>query len=302
MLFIYLYLLGWYLFCLSAIESARIRAGGAARSATNSPTQSAGPGRTETAIVEEEEITLSIPKSNRTLAKSPSMTKTTTTTTSNGDVDVKGVGRESSVQQSPTPHNGAAMAPLASVEDVTDSVVPGPVVSSAIQDTSVTALRAETVESPSNSRSPSRDNPLLIRFRQWTDRFSLNPLRSASAEPPVNNQTSGSTPSTPSRRSGSPSGGDGPKSPKLGGSRKVSHNLSRFFSRSCSRGGGGGGGGQQSACPSPEPNQQRPSSTCGSSRPSRTTEISRKMSNSLDNVQAHSTTTDSTTNQPPQNA
>lgn len=221
------------------MESARIRAGGAARSATNSPTQSASPGRAGTAIVEEEEVTLSIPKCIRT----------TSPLTLNGDVEM-------AVQQQsvgPSWHNGAAaMAPLASVEDVTVSLAPS----------------APNVQ-PVNSRSPSRDNPLLIRFRQWTDRF--NPLRSTPTEPPV----AVAMTTDP---------GDGPspvvgKSPRLA-SRKVTHNLSRLFSRSCSR-----GGRQQSPSPSPEPNQ-RPSSTSGRLSRAVAAEISRKMSNSLDNVQS----------------
>lgn len=222
--------------CFTAIESARIRAGGAARSATNSPTQSASPGRAGTAIVEEEEVTLSIPKCIRT-ASPPTL---------NGDV-------ETTVQQQsvgPSSHNGAAaMAPLASVEDVTDSLAPS-------------APNAQ----PVNSRSPSRDNPLLIRFRQWTDRF--NPLRSTPTEPPV------AVAMTTDQGDGPPVVG---KSPRLA-SRKVTHNLSRLFSRSCSR-----GGRQQSPSPSPEPNQ-RPSSTSGRLSRAVAAEISRKMSNSLDNV------------------
>lgn len=188
--------------------------------------------------------------------------------TLNGAVDVKMPVQQQEPpppqQQQPSlppPHNGSALAPLASVEDVTDSLAPAAIAAT---------------ESSSNSRSPSRDNPLLIRFRQWTDRFGMNPLRPSSAEPP---------------------GGavvvvaDAPKSPKLGSSRKVSHSLSRLFSRSCSRGSVVVTQSQSAA--SPEPNQ-RPS-TCGTSRPSRAT---RKMNTSLENVQ---TLADST-NHPPQNA
>lgn len=196
-------------------------------------------------------------------------------TTLNGAVDVKTpVQQQLPPSPSPPPppqplqqHNGAALAPLASVEDVTDSLAP-------------VAAAAAAAPGSSNSRSPSRDNPLLIRFRQWTDRFGMNPLRPSSAEPPGGSGNSV---------------GDGPKSPKLGSSRKVSHSLSRLFSRSCSRGGGERGGVQSAA--SPEPNQ-RPSSTCGSSRPSRATEISRKMSTSLENVPA----LPDSTNHPPKNA
>lgn len=161
------------------------------------------------------------------------------------------------IQQPATPQNGAAMAPLASVEDVTDSP----------------PTTSEPTAASTRSPSHHRDNPLLLRFRQWTDRFSLNPLRSASLESPG----SGTLESGQSTSS--------PKSPRPG-SRKVSHNLSRLFSRSCSR------GADKSPCSSPEPNQ-RPSSTSGtgaSGRPSRATEISRKMSNSLDNLQTSGST------------
>ena len=204
--------------CLALAESARIIAvGAAARSATNSPTQS-GPSTYRGTTIQEEEDEIPL--------EMPSTTTSTTTSLTNGGYifDVVYCGKEmtpSSVESPPSSrHNGPSptneittdVAPLASLEDVTDSSV----------------KENSPVDVPTSS-SKSRDNPILIRLRQWTDRFSLNPVRPASAEPPEKENggiTSSSTDAVP-------------KSPKLSGSRKiVSTSLSRLFSRSpCLKGG-----------------------------------------------------------------
>ncbi|EFX87713.1 hypothetical protein DAPPUDRAFT_235368 [Daphnia pulex] len=204
----------WILVVPALAESARILAGGvvAARSATNSPTQSS-PSAYRTIQEEEDEIPLDVPTTTTT---------STTTSLTNGGV----FSKETSVESPSHGHNGqgcwtaneitTASAPLASTEDVTDSSV-------ATKENSPVDLPAES--SIASSSSKTRDNPLLIRLRQWTDRFGLSPVRPASAEPPENGITS-----------------DVPKSPKLLGSRKiVSTSLSRLFSRSpCHKGGGSG--------------------------------------------------------------
>jgi hypothetical protein len=208
---------GIFFFFLALAESARILAvGAAARSATNSPTQS-GPSTYRGTTIQEEEDEIPL--------EMPSTTTSTTTSLTNGGYifDVVYCGKEmtpSSVESPPSSrHNGpsptneitTAVAPLASLEDVTDSSV----------------KENSLVDVPTSS-SKSRDNPILIRLRQWTDRFSLNPVRPASAEPPEkeNGITSSSSDVVP-------------KSPKLSGSRKiVSTSLSRLFSRSpCLKGG-----------------------------------------------------------------
>ncbi|KAI9560111.1 hypothetical protein GHT06_014121 [Daphnia sinensis] len=230
-------------------ESARILAGGTVRSATNSPTQS-GPYRDAVIQEEEDEITLDIP------------TVAATASTHNGVV--LDMHKETSESLDLQQHNGRQKgrteitAPLASVEDVTDSVVSvAPVVT---------------------SRQPSRDNPLLIRLRQWTDRFGLNAVRSASAEPPENGVT------------------DVPKSPKLLGSRKiVSSSLSRLFSRSSSNKAGQQQQSTAHSVASPESNRLPMLATsAGSRRRSKTIISATEMSRSLDDVPAAHMITDST--------
>ena len=263
--------------CPALAETAKILAGGvAARSATNSPTQS-GPSAYRTIEEEEDEIPLDM----------PTATTSTTTSLTNGGV----FSKETSVE-SPSQHNGqgwttneitTASAPLASTEDVTDSSV-------ATKENSPVDLPAES----SVTSSKARDNPLLIRLRQWTDRFGLSPVRPASAEPPENGITS-----------------DAPKSPKLLGSRKiVSTSLSRLFSRSpCHK---GGSGQQQSAAnlvAGKESNHLLYQESSTSSRrlcktinnAAATSSAGVDMSRSLDNVTAAHTKTDST-NHPTQNA
>lgn len=231
-------------------ESARILAGGTARSATSSPTQS-GPCTYRGAVIQEEEdeITLDIP----TVA---------TASIHNGVVlDMHKETLESLDLQHNGQQKGRAeiTAPLASVEDVTDSVVAVAPVATA-------------------SRQPSRDNPLLIRLRQWTDRFGLNPVRSASAEPPENGAA------------------DVPKSPKLLGSRKiVSNSLSRLFSRSSSHKAAQQQQSMANSVASPESNYlPMPASSAGSRRRSKTIINATEMSRSLDDVTAAHMITDST--------
>ncbi|XP_032793527.2 high affinity cGMP-specific 3',5'-cyclic phosphodiesterase 9A isoform X2 [Daphnia magna] len=234
----------------SLAESARILAGGTARSATSSPTQS-GPCTYRGAVIQEEEdeITLDIP----TVA---------TASIHNGVVlDMHKETLESLDLQHNGQQKGRAeiTAPLASVEDVTDSVVAVAPVATA-------------------SRQPSRDNPLLIRLRQWTDRFGLNPVRSASAEPPENGAA------------------DVPKSPKLLGSRKiVSNSLSRLFSRSSSHKAAQQQQSMANSVASPESNYlPMPASSAGSRRRSKTIINATEMSRSLDDVPAAHMITDST--------
>ncbi|XP_057365554.1 high affinity cGMP-specific 3',5'-cyclic phosphodiesterase 9A-like [Daphnia carinata] len=238
----------------SLAESARILAGGTVRSATTSPTQSA-PGTHRGAVIQEEEdeITLDMP----TVA---------TASTRNGVVlDMHKETSESLDLQ----HNGQQKgrteitAPLASVEDVTDSVA--------------------AVAGVATARQPSRDNPLLIRLRQWTDRFGLNPVRSASAEPPENGVA------------------DVPKSPKLLGSRKiVSSSLSRLFSRSSSNKSGQQQQSTANSVASPESNHlPMPATSASSRRRSKTIISATEMSRSLDDVPAAHMITDSTNHPSP---
>lgn len=145
--------------------------------------------------------------------------------------------------------------------------------------TEITASLVEDVLPPAR-----RYNPFLIRLRQWTDRFGLNAVRSASAEPPEND--------------------DVPKSPKLLGSRKiVSNSLSRLFSRSSSN--KGASQQQQSMANSvagPELNRLPvQASSTSSRRRSKTIINATEMSRSLDDVPAAHMITDST-NQSSQNA
>jgi hypothetical protein len=266
-------------------ESARILASGvvAARSATNSPTQS-GPSAYRTIQEEEDEIPLDVPTTTTT---------STTTSLTNGGV----FSKEMSVE-SPS-HNGqgctaneitTASAPLASTEDVTDSSV-------ATKENSPVDLPAESSITSSSSSSKTRDNPLLIRLRQWTDRFGLSPVRPASAEPPENGITS-----------------DVPKSPKLLGSRKiVSTSLSRLFSRSpCHKGAGSGQQQQQQSAAnlvkSKESNHllfQESSTSSHRLCKNNVTAISSAsadVSRSLDNVTTAADMMSDSTNHPNQNA
>lgn len=230
---------------MTAAESARLRGGvGGARSATSSPTQPASP--RGTVIVEEDEVALPVPTMSNAACSVPAVP--------NGGAVIDGehatekvldmVGTPVPCQPTPPVPNGSGLAPLASVEDET------------------TELPVPAVD-PSMNRSPSKENPFLHRFRQWTDRFALGKSAEASASSLV-------------------VGVEQPKSPRLG-SRKVSHSLSRLFSWSCNRGSGSSsGGGATVCCNSPEPIQR----SSGRRASKNTSDMKRKLSSSLDNLSA----------------